>query len=70
MPPDKHPGFRKAILRYDMKTDKWTETGEVPAAQATVPLVRWRDRWVMISGEIRPGIRTPEFWSVQINRNR
>jgi N-acetylneuraminic acid mutarotase len=68
MPPDKHPGFRKAILRYDGKTDQWSKAGQVPASQPTAPLVRWRGLWVMISGEVRPGVRTPEVWSVQIKK--
>jgi N-acetylneuraminate epimerase len=68
MPPEKHPGFRKQILRYDAASGAWKPSGELPAVHATAPLVRWRDMWVVISGEVRPGIRSPEVWSVSLKR--
>ena len=42
--------------------------GEVPATQVTVPAVAWRGRHVIPNGEIRPGVRTPEVWSLSLNR--
>ncbi len=62
-PPEKHPGFPKAILAYDPALDAWSEAGEVPAPRATVPCVEWRGRFVVPSGEMRPGVRSPEVWS-------
>jgi N-acetylneuraminic acid mutarotase len=62
-PPDRHPGFMKGILRYDRGTGKWLPAGEWPTPRVTAPVVRWRDRWVIPSGEARPGVRSPEVWS-------
>ena len=60
--PDRHRGFRKTILRYMASHDRWAEAGEFPAASVTVPCVRWGETWIVSSGEIRPGIRTPAVW--------
>jgi N-acetylneuraminic acid mutarotase len=39
--------------------DAWKASGEMPAAQVTTTIVRWRGGYVMPSGEIRPGVRSP-----------
>jgi N-acetylneuraminic acid mutarotase len=62
-PPDRHPGFTKPIIRFDRDTGRWTTAGEWPTPRATAPAVLWRDRWVIPSGEARPGVRSPEVWS-------
>jgi N-acetylneuraminate epimerase len=67
-PPDRHPGFSKKILRFDKKTEKWIEAGELPVARATVPLVQWNKLWVIPCGEVRPGVRSPEVWSLAIDK--
>jgi N-acetylneuraminic acid mutarotase len=61
--PDKHPGFAKQILRFDIAQNKWHAAGELPAPRVTLPCVRWRDAWVLPSGEARPGDRSPDVWS-------
>ncbi|MCE9563948.1 MAG: galactose oxidase [Planctomycetes bacterium] len=61
--PDKHQGFRKKVIRYDSKTKMWVEAGELSAPRVTVPCVRWNALWVVPSGEVRPGVRSPEVWS-------
>lgn len=58
--PRKHRGFTKAILRYSLKTEKWVEAGEIIAPRVTVPCVMWEKSWIVPSGEIRPGVRSPE----------
>lgn len=58
-----HPGFPKSILAYHTITDTWKPLGEVPAARVTTPTVKWNDDWVVPSGEMRPGVRSPEVWS-------
>ena len=64
-PIDKHPGFPNAVLAYDPALDRWSEAGETPAPRATAPTAEWRDRWVIPSGEARPGVRSPEVWSIE-----
>lgn len=58
--PEKHRGFSKKVLRYDIKTDKWVEAGGLSAPRVTVPCVPWNRAWVVPSGEVRPGVRTPD----------
>jgi N-acetylneuraminate epimerase len=61
-PPEKHPGFPGTILRYDIATDKWSEAGKTPAPRATLPCVVWDKGFILPSGEVRPGVRSPEVW--------
>jgi N-acetylneuraminic acid mutarotase len=58
-----HPGFPNTILAYDAESDTWRENGKVPAPRVTVPTAYWRDRVVIPSGELRPGVRSPEVWT-------
>jgi len=64
-PLDQHPGFPKTILAYHTITDTWKPLGEMPAAQVTTTLARWNGGWVMPTGEVRPGVRSPAVWSMQ-----
>lgn len=57
--PDRHRGFTRTILRYDAKADRWSAAGEMAAPRVTVPCVAWGQAWVVPSGEVRPGIRSP-----------
>lgn len=65
-PPDRHPGFSRRLLAYDPAQDAWRHLGEAAAATVTVPVVSWQGRWVVPSGESRPGVRSPEVWSVRL----
>jgi N-acetylneuraminic acid mutarotase len=60
-----HPGFPGTILTYHTITDTWRNSGTMPAAHVTTPLVRWGDAFVMPSGEVRPGVRSPAVWSLR-----
>ena len=63
--PTAHKGFPTNVLAYDTRADRWTETAPTPAPRATVPTAHWRGAWLVISGEQRPGIRSPEVWRWQ-----
>jgi N-acetylneuraminic acid mutarotase len=63
-PLKQHPGFPNGILAYDPKTDRWSELGAVPAPRATVPCVQWQGNFIIPSGEARPGVRSPEIWTL------
>jgi N-acetylneuraminate epimerase len=65
-PLPEHPGFNAKVLAYNTKRDVWTQIGTNPAPRVTVPVVRWNDRWIVPSGEVRPGVRSPEVWSLTI----
>jgi N-acetylneuraminic acid mutarotase len=62
-PVEQHPGFARGILAYDPRRDAWTRAGETPAPRANATAVRWRGRFIIPSGEVRPGVRSPQVWS-------
>lgn len=64
-PIEKHPGFPKSILTYDTRKNAWSPDGEVPASRATLSTTFWQGRWVLPSGEVRPGVRSPEVWTLR-----
>jgi N-acetylneuraminic acid mutarotase len=57
---DKHPGFPRDILAYDVKKDRWTKAGLAPAGHVTAATAPYGDGFVIPSGEIRPGVRSPK----------
>ncbi|HVK14289.1 MAG TPA: hypothetical protein VM597_36445 [Gemmataceae bacterium] len=61
--PERHPGFNRKVLRYDLASAKWSDGGTVEAPRVTVPCVRWERWWVVPSGEVRPGARSPDVWA-------
>ena len=64
-PPTEHKGFPKSILAYDIARDIWKLAGEMPAPRVTVPTAQWLGRWLIVNGEQKPGVRSPEVWSLQ-----
>ncbi len=64
-PKSKHPGFPTTALRYDLSTGNWSEEGEMKASLVTNPVTRWSGWYMMISGEQRPGVRSPAVWGVR-----
>ena len=62
-PPERHPGFPKNILAYDTTVGTWKSIGEMPAAHVTTNLTLWNGRFVMPTGEVRPGVRSPDVWA-------
>jgi SSS family transporter len=65
-----HPGFPKTALAYHTITDTWTEFGSMPAAQVTTPAVVWGDDVMLISGEIRPRVRSRKAWRIGVPENK
>ncbi len=61
-----HPGFPKEALTYHAITDTWASLGKTPAAQVTTPAVRWGDDIVLVSGEVRPRVRSANVWRIQL----
>jgi len=60
--PAKHPGFSKAILTYDTQFNAWAESGDAPVARVTLPCAKWNGGFVLVNGEVGPGVRSPEAW--------
>lgn len=59
--------FNRRVIIYNTQTDTWTQLGESEgAARAGAALVRHRNSYYVLQGEIMPGIRTPEISEIQI----
>ncbi len=64
-----HPGFPRTALAYHTVTRTWVELDEMPANQVTTPAVRRGNEIILISGEIRPRVRTRDCWRITVNEN-
>ncbi len=58
---DNHPGFPKDIYAYHTITDQWIKAGQVPLCHVTSAVVKWDDSYLIVSGEVRPRVRTPDI---------
>jgi len=55
-----HPGFRREIWQYRTDTKRWAVVGHMPfPAPVTTTAIRWGKSFLLPSGEVSPGIRTP-----------
>jgi N-acetylneuraminic acid mutarotase len=62
-----HPGFRREVWEYRTDTRTWSVADKLPfATPVTTPAVRWGQRFVLPSGEVSPGIRTPASWQITV----
>ncbi|MEM8909740.1 MAG: sodium transporter, partial [Bacteroidota bacterium] len=61
-----HPGFPRSILQYHTITDTWQELDQLPfASPVGTTLHQWDTQWLMASGEVYPGQRSPELRSLR-----
>jgi N-acetylneuraminic acid mutarotase len=65
-PETEHPGFPRDVLAYDVQRDTWTKVGTAPFSRATVPTTQWQGEYIVPSGEVRPGYRSPEAWGLRV----
>lgn len=64
---DHHNGFESRIMAYSPSKDSWTQAGWYPGEPvATFPPVVWGENIFVVSGEIRPGVRTPRVWRASV----
>lgn len=63
LPQKDHSGWSRNVLIYDFKSNSWeTLVNAIPrqdSARVTAPTVNWGDEYMVISGEIAPGRRSP-----------
>ncbi len=61
--PANHPGITRTLLCYYPHNDTWEFLGEAGgfAPRVTLPVIPYQGSWLYISGEIKPGIRTPSI---------
>lgn len=70
-PLDQHPGFPKSILAYSAVTDTWMSlSDQLPSSHVTTSVVPWQGKFVIPTGELRPGVRSPEVWSFSTEDQR
>ena len=62
-----HPGFGNKVIGFNTLTSETYEISTLPGTgQVTTTAVQWDDDFVIPSGEVRPGIRTPEILKISI----
>ncbi|WP_432800208.1 sodium:solute symporter family transporter [Poriferisphaera sp. WC338] len=63
---ENHGGFAGTILAFNTVTKTYARMGKLPSpSPVTMQVVRWGDKIVIPSGEVRPGVRSPNVWSGQ-----
>eukprot|EP00095_Tigriopus_kingsejongensis_P002071 maker-scaffold5675_size4424-snap-gene-0.3 protein:Tk02071 transcript:maker-scaffold5675_size4424-snap-gene-0.3-mRNA-1 annotation:"sss sodium solute transporter superfamily protein" len=69
-----HPGFPGSLLSYNLVTDRWAEAGGFPMegalAPVTTPVVFWEGKMILPTGEIKPGVRTPQVLVAEIGDSK
>jgi N-acetylneuraminic acid mutarotase len=61
-----HPGFGREVFAYDTRRDAWRVVARSPfEPQVTTLAVKVGGHIVIPSGEVRPGVRTPEVVRVR-----
>lgn len=61
--PQEHTGFRREVLMYDARENKWCKDGSLPIGLVTTAAVSWDRRVVVPGGEARPGVRSTKVLS-------
>ena len=65
-----HPGFPASILSYNIVTDRWAEAGSLSLAgtlpPVTTPVVFWDGKVIIPTGEIKPGVRSPQVLIAEV----
>ncbi len=65
-----HPGFPASILSYNIVTDRWAKAGSLPGeryfAPVTTPVVFWDGKVILPTGEIKPGVRSPQVLIAEV----
>jgi SSS family solute:Na+ symporter len=60
----RHPGFPRRAWAYHTITDTWTPAGDTPACPVTTPAVAFDGGVALVSGELRPRVRTSQAWRI------
>jgi N-acetylneuraminate epimerase len=63
--PADHAGFSKQVLRYDVTEDRWSCAGELAVPPpVTVAVTSWENAFIFFNGEVKPGVRTPQVFTL------
>jgi N-acetylneuraminate epimerase len=66
-PPAAHSGFATDAIAYNVKFGRWSNLGPIPVSRVNLPAVSWHETFILPSGEVRPGVRSPEVWSLKLH---
>lgn len=61
----RHPGFPRRAWAYDTAGDFWEPAGETPACQVTTPAAVFDGGVAVVSGEVRPRVRSTAAWRIE-----
>ena len=62
-----HPGFSRVVLRWDEKQKTWIESERLPFATPVTTQAAYNEQYLVIpGGEVRAGVRTPNFYIKKI----
>jgi N-acetylneuraminic acid mutarotase len=61
-----HPGISGEMFLYTPSNDTWKFVSIINTtnARVTLPVVKWNNQWLYISGEIRPAVRTNTVFGI------
>ncbi|MEE2624268.1 MAG: sodium/solute symporter [Verrucomicrobiota bacterium] len=73
---EEHPGFERTIWAYDTITDTWDAATDLPEAvgdlpvsvPVTTPVVKWKQSFIVPTGEIKPGVRSPQVLIARVQK--
>jgi MFS family permease len=65
-PPQDHPGQRAEWYALDPRSRSVQPLGLLAQGAVTAPLVAWDDAAIVVSGEIKPGVRTASVQSARV----
>lgn len=64
-----HPGFSRTVWAYRPGTKQWIRWDELPfVVPVTTPIVAMPDGFIVVSGEVSPGVRTPSNWRISFQQ--
>lgn len=66
--PLQHRGFSPEIWEYNAAKNNWSVFGKTDSPRVTTPCVLWQGSYVIPSGEIKPGRRTPTMLTIDPSR--
>lgn len=59
--------FNKEVIAYHTITKSWIKIQDYPfPGPAGAPMVKWENGFVVVNGEIKPGVRSPEVYYGEI----
>ncbi|MCH1510439.1 MAG: sodium/solute symporter [Akkermansiaceae bacterium] len=69
-----HPGFPGSVFSYNTVTDRWAEAGSLSLegsfAPVTTPVVLWDGKAILPTGEIKPGVRSPQVLIAEVGGSK